>query len=488
MRNIISTKRVIRVSILHTLKPRPQAARPVIMTEKISRLAILSAALALSACATYNDDTRTLRALYGAGEYSAAETAAAAVKKSAGDGANALVADLELGKTQFAAGNADAAAATFEESNRLMEKFDDGGGASLAYEASALLTNQSKLPYTGYNYDRIMASAYSALSNIERGDKQRAAVALKRLSNYQQDAAAKNAKRIAENAKKLSQASDARTRSGVSAALANPQVSAALAQKYGNFNAFDAAKADYTNPFAHYLSGIFFLHNAEDQSDRENALASLRLAANALPAGALEADIREASDAARTAKPRPRTYVIVEEGSACRRNQFRLDIPLWAFDDRLPNVAVNFPYLVKIPYSGSVKVFAADAEVPLVKLADMDTIIEREFNAELPNVVAKTILSAVLKSSAQYAAARAAGDYGVLVNIAGSLYQGMLNDADLRTWSTLPKRILVASFPTPASRKIRVNNAEVGLSGESNIVFVSAPASGVRTTVRAFKL
>ena len=461
------------------------------MTEKFSRLAILSAALALSACATYNDDTRTLRAFYGAGEYSAAETAATAVKKSAGDGANALVADLELGKTQFAAGNANAAAATFEEANSLMEKFDDGGDSSLAYEASALLTNQSKLPYTGYNYDRIMASAYSALSNIERGDRQRAAVALKRLSNYQQDAAAKNAKRIAENAKKLSQASDARTRSGVSAALANPQVSAALAQKYGNFNAFDAAKADYTNPFAHYLSGIFFLHNAEDQSDRENALASLRLAANALPSGALEADIREASDAARTAKPRPRTYVIVEEGSACRRSQFRLDIPLWAFDDRLPNVAVNFPYLVKIPYSGSVKIFTSgstSAEVPLVKLADMDAIIEREFNAELPNVVAKTVLSAVLKSAAQYAAARAAGDYGVLVNIAGSLYQGMLNDADLRTWSTLPKRISVASFPTPASRRIRVNNATVNLSGESNIVFVSAPASGVRTTVRAFRL
>ena len=460
------------------------------MTARFFRLATLSATLALLGCATYNDETRTLRALYGAGEYRAAETAAAAVKKSADGGTDAIVADLELGKTQFAAGSSDAAAATFEEANALMEKFDDNGGASLAYEASELLANQSRLPYTGYNYDRIMASAYSALSHIERGDRQRAAVALKRLSNYQQDAAAKNAKRIAENAAKLSQASDARARSDVSAALANPKVSAELAQRYGNFNAFDAAKADYTNPFAHYLAGIFFLHNAEDQSDRENALASLSLAANALPAGALEADIREASDAARTAKPRPRTYVIVEEGSACRRSQFRLDIPLWAIDDRLPNVAVNFPYLVKIPYSGGVKVFPSEtsAETPLVKLADMDAIIEREFNAELPNVIAKTLFSAVLKSAAQYAAARAAGDYGVLVNIAGSLYQGMLNDADLRTWSTLPKKISAVSFPTPASRRIRVNNASVNLSGESNIVFVSAPASGTRATVRAFKL
>ena len=112
-----------------------------------------------------------------------------------------------------------------------------------------------------------------------------------------------------------------------------------------------------------------------------------------------------------------------------------------------------------------------------------------EFMDALPLVLARTILSSAAKAAAQYAAARSAGDgwAGLAVNIAGSVYQYMTNDADLRAWTTLPKRIKLARFPTPAAGVVNVDGRvlRVPTSG-ANIIWVKRTGAATPASVRIF--
>jgi hypothetical protein len=40
--------------------------------------------------------------------------------------------------------------------------------------------------------------------------------------------------------------------------------------------------------------------------------------------------------------------------------------------------------------------------------------------------------------------------------VAGAIYQVSVNSADLRTWTTLPKRVLSARVPVPPDRRITI--------------------------------
>ena len=127
----------------------------------------------------------------------------------------------------------------------------------------------------------------------------------------------------------------------------------------------------------------------------------------------------------------------------------------------------------------------------------MDKIVAEEFNNELPLVIAKTLLSAGTKAALQYGlqeSVRAAsnGDSALLLAamIVGSIYQVSMNDADLRTWSTLPKQIKISRMPTPKDGKIFIDGREVkvDVSARANIVCVNKPSAFSQISIRCFAI
>ena len=80
----------------------------------------------------------------------------------------------------------------------------------------------------------------------------------------------------------------------------------------------------------------------------------------------------------------------------------------------------------------------------------MDGVIAREFKDELPTVITRTIIAAGVKAGVAFAAHRATRDdplLNLLTRVATTAYQYTVNNADLRTWRTLPKTISVARLP-----------------------------------------
>ena len=455
--------------------------------------AILSAAavLALAGCATYSDSTANMRSDFRAGNFAAAAGDASRQCKEAEGSGDELIWLLETGSPARAANMLSESSNAFERAEKLFLKYDAEGGAGIGDEAAAAVLNQTYLPYTGYNYDRIMAAAYQALNLIELKNFEEAEVWLKKLENFQSDAEAKNRRRIDSQMAALekAQSENGKKNYDVGRTLANSSVRGKLAEYYGadflSPNAAVLAKGVYTNPFAYWLAGLYFSNRPADMSDKSRAADFFRLANQSCEGGnkvaALDALRAEALANGSAPDMGNFTYAIFESGMAPIRRQFRIDLPLYVFGETLPFVGLNFPYLLPSQYKPLPPKFSGGGKnADFFKIADMDSIISREFKNELPLVITRTVLSAAVKAGAQFAAQYAVRRNSLAllaVVITGTAYQLITNDADLRTWTTLPKSIYIAKLPTPPDGIVEIGGRKVSVDTKGLCVIVAKQIS-----------
>lgn len=454
----------------------------------VRTVSALSVFAAVSGCATYTSQTERIRRDWSAGNTSAAYAEVSECESDRRGSVDALVWKLERGAIARADGALQDSVKSFESAHADIAAFESAPEISISRETEAFLTNRSFLPYKGYNYDKIMACVYLALDYIELGDFDSARVQVKRIENYQAEAARQNAARIERERKALQDAADKRDAASVERARAVAERSEEF-QKFYPDRSCGRAKRPYVNPFAYWVSGVFLAHAGEDMSDTERAQDMFRIGGSLAErqSSTFAQDYKMCENILSGGKIVPPTYVVFETGCAPIRRQFRLDLPLFVAGENLPHVAVNFPYLsARDSFKKSVAVSAGGKTHSLETVADMDEIIGLEFDNELPLVITKTLLSAAAKATAQYFAARAAGgDWGILVNIAGGVYQSLVNDADLRTWTTLPKKIMIARFDTPSDGIVKIDGAQANVRPDcANIVFVKSMSAGGKISVR----
>lgn len=467
----------------------------IIVTSTVSALALFS----VSGCATYTDDTREMRLRWSAGEYAAAASDAQNCAESCG-GADSLIWKLEAGSAMRAGGDLKKSEEYFDAAYAMLESFDSAAEIDLAGESKALFTNPSYLPYTGRAYDRIMLGVYQTLNCLQQGNFEDAAAMLKRVEFAQNDIRRRHSEEISRGmaaAKKLSNSEvDGKKAYNYNAAMADLKFRTELKNAYGYVPEESSRVAgDYLNPYTYWLDGIYFTYCGVDSSDFSRACDSFRFARSMVQASILDADMLNASRAMSGVKPDKLTYVIYEAGSAPTRSQIRLDIPMFIATREVPYVGAAFPKLVyNGDFSDSISVLSEGKAQSFELLADIDSIVKREFDDDLPLVIAKTLFSSAAKAAAQYGiqeAARAGGgDYAALAAmIVGSIYQASMNDADLRTWTTLPKRVKIARFPTPKNLSIKVEGVPVTLSeAPANIVWVRKTGRSAKPAIMAFPL
>ncbi len=456
-------------------------------------------ALSLVGCATHTSESKKMRSHWNIGNTQSAQEEVVKLAENAPE-TDSLIWRLEEGTVARANGDLKRSEIAFDIAQKAIEKFENEPETRILQESEAILTNQSYIPYKGYGYDKIMLSVYQALNHIELKNFDAASVDLKRLEFYQNDIERLNAKKIADSQQALKEAQKKNSSASydVNKTTNNPQVAAALRQVYGDNYKFDTsareAKAIFVNPFAYWLSGLYFANRAIDTSDKNKASDMFRLGGEMLgnKSYVMAEDFKMAEDLAngKISKPAPTTYVIFETGNAPIREQFKLNLPIYIVARNVPHISVNFPYLSKQKSFTQDITIKADSKLQkLDTLADMDSIISEQFYNDLPIVIAKTIISSAIKAGTEYAVARAAGDgwEGVAVNIASSLYQSIMNDADLRTWTTLPKQIKVARFATPKNGKVNINGKELTVSpNQVNVILAKKMNADGKLILRIF--
>lgn len=421
-------------------------------------LTLIGLCLSLGGCATYTAQTAALRSNWSSGNIAAAATAASGLAEKSGPPHDRLLLRLEQANILRAAGDFQASAAIFEEANATFEDDDLGPDLRISSAGAGLITNPAQTPYTGRTYDRIFATAYNALNYIALGDPAAARVALNQAYFWEQRSVETHAAKIEDRLATL-QSGD---QPGADEALDQSDVRTALDDRLSALAEY-AVYAPYVNPFSVWIDGLFFLHLGSDAADLERARKSFeRLLPMAPENPFVRADLERAENGSGPAAP-PSIYVLFETGIAPTRRADVVNLPLWIFDGDVPYFGIALPALVfDQDYRRGLEIVGDGIRVQTRLLANVDAIIATEFRDTYPVIFMRALLAGIVKAAAQYGVQEAFSnqDQAVqsLVLIAGLLYQYSMNQADLRTWTTLPKQIQIARLPRPASGVIEIHD------------------------------
>lgn len=471
----------------------------------IATLCVSFLGFALMGCgAAYRHDIARITFNYQHGQYQAAadEANAAVASASKNHQRDELIFLLEAGDTNRVANQVPLSTQMFDRAVVLFNHYDELAKVRVTKEMTSAFLNQAALDYEGTGYDRIMTNVYTALNYLDQGDRDNARIEIHRIGDSQR----KNEQRWADKLKQSQQLAK-QNNADVSRAEKDPGVKNGTSQLLSDFNDPSdqealrnlSAEAAYANPYAEYLQGLFYLYS-NAPGDREVGRVALRNAAGMMRQNPFAVqDARFGDRAANGGSIPPRTYVIFETGMAPRREPIQIFIPVF-----LPNganaIAIAFPRLRKVGMDEQYLMITAGPKTYQTRiLANMDAIVAREFKNDLPTIITRAVISATVKAAANYAADEAARHSNEFVRIGTQIsmlaYQAVTNEADLRTWRTLPKYVELASFPTPSEGvinlslpqgtpipSVRVNPAK------STLVWVRCPSIMAPCVVRTFEL
>ena len=426
---------------------------------------------------------------YSAGEFDrAAKRAETALADNGDDAQDHLVWLMESGRTQQAAGGIDGSIATYDRAVDEVRPYLDSKAEATITEALVTTTvNQTMRIYRGTPPERIMLCTLQGANLLQKGDLARARVELNRAADFQQDAVQRHAKDIASAQEKAdkewkqkgwNQAIAANATESVRKAQAAPATTDPATRGYASF----------ANPFTSYLRAVFLVATSSESGDRQNARADLRAVQEMMPGHAAAAADIALIDAGIAHGSAAVTWVFFLTGMAPDYKEFRLDIPIPV--GNVNYVSAAFPILRKRGDFVPSCAVAGEAGARSELLADVDAMVETDFDSRLPLIVTQEIISSAAKAAATWAASQAAynsssnSTAGILVQIAGIAYQAASTAADLRCWSTMPKQVSVLRVPTPANGRldlVREGGAPLCTlevrAGAPNIAFVTLPSA-----------
>jgi hypothetical protein len=458
-------------------------------------LAALLAGLLSGCLSSYPDANADFRAAFERGDFAKAAKQAAA-EAGDGSGPTALVWMLELGAARRAEGKLEAAAEALEKADALMAELDRRPEISLSRESLSAFTNPYALDYRGRNADRTMAAALLGLTHLERGDLDRARVAMTRALFRLEDA-----ERLAARLREMTRLETSEAASADDAhrgRMSRPELTAAARSATEGLEGLPRYAAT-ANPLASWLHGIFLLNTAEDGSDLERARKSLQLAAAAAPGHpALAADLAVAESAQGRPDPgagRTLVYVLHENGMAPRWGQEVATLPLLLFDPDTPMVGIALPTLRPVASAGDhLTVAWGDGQSARTeRLASVDAMMLAEFREEWPRAVTRSLSSATAKALVSYAANKAAREHArrnsdntgaqllyLATLVTTNLYSG-LAEADVRHWSSLPKECRLARLEAPRGGRLTLGGACVRTPTDLTLPDAKAVLVTIRT-------
>ncbi len=384
----------------------------------------------------------------------------------------------------------------FTSAENKVDDWEQKAKAQVGHEVGAALTNSTTLPYRGYAYDKIMMDTYQALNCLALGKQSDARVFLNKSLQRQKDAVDENAKRIAkaQEAQQDKKAGafdvdkagqDGKTKGELDQLTAD--LDSEGLKPYGN----------YVNPFAVWLDGLYHVTCGEDASDTERGLKSWERVASMIPENQFAAqDYADAQNAASGKAIKDVTYVIFETGSACYRDQVQIHILV--VTDQPHYVGLAFPRPRTDPaFAPTLSVSAGEQSVNTAVICNMDSVIYQEYKNDLPGIIAREFVRVATKTLATYEIQKQANKsdstFGAITNIVTNVYNVATNQADTRTWITLPKQFQYARVATPANHTLTLtdgmNSQSVTLpAGKINVVYVKSIAPGTPLLINQFAL
>ncbi|MEY1662851.1 COG3014 family protein [Isoalcanivorax beigongshangi] len=424
---------------------------------------VLISALALSGCATsslfkpYPSQAQQWRSATLSSQQ-AQELVATLEKKT--DSKDGLLYLQEQGRVAQIGGLVDSSQQAFERAIDLYLAQDDKAlisAGALAGGLSTTLSNDNAMAYSGYEYERIALHGFQALNFWQHGDLSGAAVEFRRLTQEQRNAEVRNDKRIAK-------AEAEAEKEG------SPSANDLDSQLGGLNSAASSVRNSIQNAYFYYLAGVF----REGTGQFNDATVDFKKAYEIMPRHPLlEADIRRLTARQtgryRAASGSGQVVIAYEQGYIPARQQISLPIPTvhGYFAVAFPTYAGNAPEPRPLQISGA-------GHATTAVIARFDGLAARALKEQVPGM----LLRQTLRAKAKYETQKLANDKGgVFAGLATQIYNLVSEQADLRSWLTLPANAQVARLELPAGTQA------LTLAGMGSSTSVDVPVTAGGTTL-----
>lgn len=417
------------------------------------------------------------------GDYHAAAVAAMKEKdlQSELDESN-LLPTLEAGNNFLYANEEEQSLKMLDEAERIIKYHNDeillGSTGDMI---ARLAINDAVIDYHGTVTDAVMVNTYKALDYMMLGKMDEARVELNRAVDRQRRAKELYAEMIQKQQAAIREKEQSTQGFNVEKSAQNPAVQRMIRSNYSQLYAFEAYP-DFVNPFTTYLAGIFALIEHE----YGKAYSLLKEVHGMVPENPTVADDFKMAEAAAKGRPvkQHHVWVIYENGLAPKKEEYRINIPLFLVSNKVTYTGIALPKMV-VRNRATKDIVIEHAGRPVARtqtIAEMDRVILTEFRYKYPDILTRAVFSALLKTYAQYEMQK----QDSLLGLAATIYQMATTQADTRVWSSLPKEFQVARIPMPKDRRVTLRagtapiNVTISPNAKDAIIYVRIPVAAAK--------
>ena len=384
-------------------------------------------------------------------------------KRAMQPGRDQVLFAMEMGRTAQLEGDAAASRKAYEQAIAATREQDEQAvlaAKGAAAQAGAVLVNDKAIPYRAPSYERTLVHHYQALNYLASNDLVGAGVEVRR-ANREQGAAQMRHQKEIEKAKSKNQneLGTASTNAAPEEAARDPQ----LASVYAGLDQLAGeVKFSFQNAATFYVSAVIW----EMLGERNDAYIDYKKALEIYPDNphlqrdvvrlgkrlGMREDVADYAlrfpqaadtpmDGDGALQGQARLVVVYEEGLVPKKTEQSIPYPLPGSDSigviALPSYVDAPPPAVPVTVTASGKSVGRTA--PICNVA---ALAARALGEQMPGILTRQVARAVAKGTAAYAADNSGSDLAV---IAVLMYNIFSEQADLRSWLTLPAHIQVLS-------------------------------------------
>ena len=414
---------------------------------------VLLSGLCLTGCNPPMKDLGVFNGHFEAGDFKqAGQFAESKIKKHGSPSGDDLLWALQLAASQRAQLDHAESIATFDKAEEMLNYY--APESKVLDTVGSTIVNDNAVPYKGQEYDGIMVNTYKALDFLAEKKPDLARVEFNRALDRQMRAREHFSEEIRKLEAKLEKNKE-KSNTDARAMADDPKILETVNANYPNLSQFEPYP-DFVNPFTTYLAGVYFLLIGENG----RAADLLKETAGMVPDNDyIKKDLILADDvAAGKVKLENQCWVIFENGLGPTKGEIRIDLPLILVSNRVYYTGVALPKLcprsVAYPY---LTIKSDTGEYQTRQVADMERVIETEFNKDFKGILMRAIASAAVKTAAQAVLSnKKNGEGGELAAFLVAAYSAATTAADVRIWSALPKDFQVARFDIPKNSPLLI--------------------------------
>ena len=414
-----------------------------------------------------------------------AEAAVEPGQKADGGGKDALCWQLHAAAAERLAGNNDEAVRRFDLAEDLFIDFEH---RSKAVDTTAsMMTGDYVLPYAGEGQDRVFTCLYKAIDFGVLGKTAAVRTELNRAMLHQQNWRAERSAEIAAANEKLGRDARDYARSNGAQQTTGSNADSTVTRAFGDasFSAAIRANAGFDTA----RGGRLDLLTDDDFTNAYLVRANATFRRYAGDSGP---------------KPHDMVTVFVEDGMCPKREEWRIDLPtvLIPWVNRYVQYAgMALPKLVfRNAAVTAYSVSGGGTSYPMAELQDVDRLVKTEFDVYFRGALTREIIRAVARVGVQVALGAVRDSISddntrmalTLVQLGTAAYSFATTDADVRSWTALPKKVYVLDLPRPADGAVTVNcgleQVRLNVQPGNTMVFVRKTSSAAPSVVKMFTL